>query len=102
MASTTIRHAQTPSSTESIRAACSGFLARLLEAVAREIRIRRDMRLLASLDDAALHDIGLARSGVEDAVRHGRPDHPGLPAFKPAPSDGAGPALAPFADSEWR
>jgi hypothetical protein len=30
------------------------------------------MRRLASFDDAMLHDIGLARSEIEDAVRHGR------------------------------
>ncbi len=48
------------------------LLARFFAAVAREIRIRRDMRLLASFDDAALHDIGLVRGGMEDVVRHGR------------------------------
>lgn len=52
----------------------NSLLARLAAAVAREIRVRRDMRLLSSFDEAALHDIGLARSGVEDAVRHGRPE----------------------------
>jgi hypothetical protein len=45
-----------------------GWVAKL----AREIQLRHDMRRLASLDDAMLHDVGLARSGIEDAVRHGR------------------------------
>ena len=52
------------------------LLARLLAAIAREVRLRRDMRALAELDDAGLHDIGLSRGEVEHAVRHGRfPDH---------------------------
>ncbi len=40
--------------------------------VAREIRIRRDMRKLAELDDWMLRDIGLARTEIEPAARHGR------------------------------
>ncbi|HZH51336.1 MAG TPA: DUF1127 domain-containing protein [Microvirga sp.] len=59
----------------------ASLLARLAAALAREIRVRRDMRLLSSLDDAALHDIGLARGGMEDAVRHGR----GSDTIVPAP-----------------
>ena len=39
---------------------------------AREIRIRRDMRRLAELDDWMLRDIGLARTEIEPAARHGR------------------------------
>lgn len=48
------------------------LLVRLLAAIAREIRARRDMRQLSGLDEAALHDIGLTRGGIEDAVRYGR------------------------------
>jgi hypothetical protein len=40
--------------------------------LAREIRIRRDMRKLAELDDRMLSDIGLARTQIEPAARHGR------------------------------
>ena len=44
----------------------------LVGALAREIRVRRALRDVASLDDAALCDIGLCRGGIEDAIRHGR------------------------------
>ncbi len=49
--------------------------------IAREIRIRRDMRRLAELDDWMLRDIGLTRAAIEPAARHGRPQvgHLGLP-----------------------
>ena len=45
---------------------------RMVARVARELRIRRDRRRLAEMDDAMLCDIGLARSEIEHAVRHGR------------------------------
>ena len=44
----------------------------LFSAMMREIRIRRAMREVAALDDAALHDIGIGPGNIEDAVRHGR------------------------------
>jgi len=44
----------------------------LFGALAREIRIRRALRDVSSLDDNILCDIGLSRGGIEDAVRHGR------------------------------
>ena len=47
-------------------------LALPLSAVLREIRARRDARLLASLDERGLSDIGLARGGIDHVVRHGR------------------------------
>jgi hypothetical protein len=48
--------------------AVRSWIARL----AREIQFRHDMRRLASFDDTMLHDVGLARGGIEDAIRHGR------------------------------
>jgi uncharacterized protein YjiS (DUF1127 family) len=47
---------------------------RLIEGFAREARVRRDMKRLAEFDDDMLRDIGLTRSDIESAVRHGR-DH---------------------------
>ena len=47
-------------------------LKNLFSAVMREIRLRRAMRELSTLDDAMLHDIGLGHGSIEDAVRHGR------------------------------
>jgi len=96
MSLTMTSHAAATSLPGSAYAERPGLLARLLTAAAREIRIRRDLRLLASLDDAALHDIGLTRGGMEDAVRHGRSQHDGLPVFKPMASDRTDPA------AEWR
>jgi uncharacterized protein YjiS (DUF1127 family) len=49
------------------------LIGRLLASAAREIRMRRDLAMLQSLDDAMLHDIGLSRGEVEHVVRHGRP-----------------------------
>ena len=47
-------------------------IARGAASLAREIRIRRDLRRLSGLDDAMLRDIGIARGGLESAVRFGR------------------------------
>ncbi len=43
--------------------------------LARELRIRRAIRAMQDLDEAMLHDVGLTRDGIEDAVRHGRANH---------------------------
>jgi uncharacterized protein YjiS (DUF1127 family) len=40
--------------------------------VARELRVRRDMRKLAEFDDFMLRDIGIARTDLEGSVRNGR------------------------------
>lgn len=48
------------------------LIARGIANLAREIRIRRDLRLVSELDDAMLRDIGIARGGLEGAVRFGR------------------------------
>jgi uncharacterized protein YjiS (DUF1127 family) len=44
----------------------------LFALITREIRTRRDMKKLAELGDRMLRDIGIARSEIEPAVRHGR------------------------------
>jgi len=46
-----------------------GFIRR----AAHELRLRRDIRALAALDDRALADLGLAPGGVEAAIRSGPP-----------------------------
>lgn len=76
------------------------ILVRLFNRLAQEIRVRRDMRLLASFDEAALHDIGLTRSGTEDAVRHGRGPVPA--AFQQSISAIDEAVAIPSFDSEWR
>jgi len=40
--------------------------------IAEEIRVRRDMRHLATMSDHMLKDIGLRRADIRDAVRYGR------------------------------
>ncbi len=50
----------------------TGLLVRLVAALAREWRIHRDLRVLQTLDDRALRDIGIGVGGLEHAVRHGR------------------------------
>ena len=56
--------------------ACLAAVARslwwLIAAIGREMRIRRDMRQLAAMDDHMLEDIGLLRYEVEYRVRYGR------------------------------
>ena len=54
-----------------MRAAARGS-AWLVAAIAKELRIRRDMRQLAAMDDHMLKDIGLRRSEIEYCVRYGR------------------------------
>ncbi|WP_188311973.1 DUF1127 domain-containing protein [Salinarimonas soli] len=44
----------------------------ILAAIRREMRVHRDLRQLESFDDHRLHDIGLDRGAIEDAVRNGR------------------------------
>jgi uncharacterized protein YjiS (DUF1127 family) len=53
--------------------AVGSFVCWLAEAVAREYRLRRDMRRLEGLSDFLLSDIGLSRGAIEGAVRYGRP-----------------------------
>jgi uncharacterized protein YjiS (DUF1127 family) len=77
-------------------AALAGWLAGLR----REIQARRDSRLLASLDERDLADIGLRRTGIEHAVRYGRSLSDAEPidrVVRPRP-----PALPASVSTEWR
>ena len=47
-------------------------LAWVIEAIANELRVRRDMRELAAMDDHMLKDIGLCRCEIEYRARYGR------------------------------
>jgi uncharacterized protein YjiS (DUF1127 family) len=47
-------------------------MAWVIAAIADELRIRRDLRQLAGMDDHMLKDIGLRRSEIEYCVRYGR------------------------------
>jgi uncharacterized protein YjiS (DUF1127 family) len=76
------------------------LLGRIGRRIAAELRARRDMRELAALDEAALHDIGLAPGGLEDAVRHGRPLDAAF--TRRAWGGGSVPAVTPSAFLEWR
>jgi uncharacterized protein YjiS (DUF1127 family) len=76
------------------------LLTRFFKALAREIRIRRDMRTLSGFDDAMLHDIGLGRSGLEDAIRHGRWKQDA--AASNVPADLRGTTVMPLSLTEWR
>jgi uncharacterized protein YjiS (DUF1127 family) len=76
------------------------LLSRFFAAVAREIRVRRDMRTLSGFDDAMLHDIGLGRSGLEDAIRHGRWKQEATASNLPA--DLRGTTVMPLSLTEWR
>lgn len=49
-----------------------GVLARVSAAIVKEVRFRRALRDLNGIDDVMLHDLGLGRGELEDAVRHGR------------------------------
>jgi uncharacterized protein YjiS (DUF1127 family) len=57
---------------DALWAAASRGSAWLIAAIINELRIRRDMRQLAAMDDHMLKDIGLRRCEIEDCVRHGR------------------------------
>jgi uncharacterized protein YjiS (DUF1127 family) len=53
-------------------AAVTRGLAWLIAGIANELRIRRDMRQLAAMDDHMLKDIGLRRSEIVYCVRYGK------------------------------
>jgi uncharacterized protein YjiS (DUF1127 family) len=46
-------------------------LAWLIAGIADELRIRRDIRRLAAMDDRTLKDFGLGRCEIEYRVRYG-------------------------------
>jgi uncharacterized protein YjiS (DUF1127 family) len=66
--STTGRHAAQAAGWNQLRAR----VARLIAWIRAEHRVRRDLALLRAADDRHLADIGLARSEIDHAVRHGR------------------------------
>jgi uncharacterized protein YjiS (DUF1127 family) len=76
------------------------LLRRLLAMIAHEIRIHRDMRILSSLGDAALQDIGLTRGSVEGAVRHGRAEYQRNLDLKQILSSAQ--PIAPQPTTDWR
>lgn len=53
----------------------SGGVFKALRAIATEIRARRAARQVESLSDEVLHDMGIARAEIDQAVRFGRPTH---------------------------
>ncbi len=71
----------------------------LLTSLAEEIRLRRSLRQLSSFDDAMLHDIGIDRGSIEDAVRCGRPTSDGTLIYR---TRGGRSSLTPGALTEWR
>ncbi|MCB8821880.1 DUF1127 domain-containing protein [Microvirga rosea] len=79
----------------------SAVLSGIVAFVAREIRIRRDLRQLSTFGDAALHDIGLSRGNIEDAVRYGRPFQGTSRVVEPLATDCHGPSVPSF-QTEWR
>jgi uncharacterized protein YjiS (DUF1127 family) len=57
---------------DALLAAAIHALAWLIGVIANELRMRRDMRQLAAMDDHMLKDIGLHRCEIGACVRHGR------------------------------
>jgi uncharacterized protein YjiS (DUF1127 family) len=78
------------------------LLARFVAYMAAEIRVRRDLRALNALDDAALHDIGLVRGETEYAVREGRARIPEIMELGRTPAEGRPFGILPSNDAEWR
>jgi uncharacterized protein YjiS (DUF1127 family) len=66
------QQADAASEPSSLSAWLGGVALRAARAIARELRIRRDMRHLMAMDDRMLKDIGLTRADIGDAVRYGR------------------------------
>src|SRR5260370_41484788 len=58
---------------ESWRAVLAKSIKRRIAQVRENRRLRRDLDILLALDDRQLADIGLGRSELEYAPRHGRP-----------------------------
>src|SRR6478735_1244810 len=64
------------------------ILTQIGRAFAREVRARRGLREIGSLDEAMLRDIGIGPGELEDVVRHGRGREiaPMTGGFDPKPS----------------
>ncbi len=57
------------------RPSAIGWAASIIEGglhLIRELRVRRAIRDMQDLDDGMLHDVGLSRGEIEEAVRNGR------------------------------
>jgi uncharacterized protein YjiS (DUF1127 family) len=50
----------------------AGRLSEVWQAAGREWQLRRAIGQINALDEAMLHDLGLDRGGIENAVRYGR------------------------------
>jgi len=65
-------HSPSSTWTPSVPAKRDPLILRLFRGIQHEIRIRRAIREVNSLDDRTLIDIGLAPGSTEHAVRRGR------------------------------
>ena len=63
---------RSPSPRRSPTHAALDHLGSLVRGLAAEWKVRRAIAAARGFDDAMLHDIGMDRGAIEDAVRHGR------------------------------
>jgi uncharacterized protein YjiS (DUF1127 family) len=98
--SASLAHSPRPLTIGTPASSVLGMLLTVLAALSQRLRMRRDLHDLLSLDDAALHDIGLSRGGIEHAVRHGRRETPSRSAS--ACRTGPRASVPPSSWTEWR
>jgi uncharacterized protein YjiS (DUF1127 family) len=70
--------------------------------LAQEWRVRRAMSELQSVDARGLRDIGLTRSSIEGAIRHGLRDFGGVAGVADVASDMSEAPRMPPSWTEWR
>ncbi len=81
-----VRASDAPRGIRAARHFLGGFIGlggRITTWIAHEARVRRDGRRLAEFSDHMLRDIGIARGGLESAVRFGRATEQPLASRKP-------------------